>query len=191
MTKKSLAELSSDDILASILDPEGSPLPAKYEQEKRRVIQAAQLWDSYPNERQVSRMLQIKYNISLKTAYRDIALSKQLFKSEHTFDWDAAMAWMIKDQIELINKCKVHGDFKEWNNAKKVLRQIIGDRPAKEDDPQRMQANMFVIQVNNNGHVFNLSLDKVRKLAPDELKTMIDAMSDPITDADAEEIFDS
>jgi hypothetical protein len=191
MAKKSLAELSSDDILASILDPEGSPLPAKYEQEKRRVIQAAQLWDSYPNERQVSRMLQIKYNISLKTAYRDIALSKQLFKSEHTFDWDATMAWMIKDQIELINKCKVHGDYKEWNNAKKVLRQIIGDRPAKEDDPQRMQANMFVIQVNNNGHVFNLSLDKVRKLAPDELKTMIDAMSDPITDADAEEIFDS
>lgn len=191
MSNKSLSELSSDDILASILDPAKSPLPAKFEQEKRRVIQAARLWDCYPNERQVARMLQIKYNISLKTAYRDIALSKELFKSEHTFDWDATLAWMIKDQIELIDKCKKLNDLKEWNNAKKVLRQIIGDRPAKQDDPKRMQANMFVVQVNNNGHTFNLPLDQVRNLAPEQLKTMIDALSNPIDDAEAEELFDS
>ena len=33
---KSLADLSADQIIASILDPEGSPLPVEYEQEKRK-----------------------------------------------------------------------------------------------------------------------------------------------------------
>jgi hypothetical protein len=191
MNNKSLADLSADDILASILDPEGSPLPAKYEPQKRRVIQAAKLWDSYPNERNVAMMLQAKYNISHKTATRDVELSKQLFKTQHTFDFDATLAWMIKDQIELIDKCKKQNDLKEWNKAKKVLREIIGDRPVQVEDPRRMQSNMIVLQVNNNGHNFNVPLDKVRDLSPDSLKTMIDSLSAPINDAEAEEIMDS
>ena len=86
---------SADDILASILDPEGSPLPAKYEAEKRRVIQASRLWDTYPNERRVAYILQAKYNISLKTALRDVELAKQVFKTQHTFDYDATAMWMM------------------------------------------------------------------------------------------------
>ena len=48
--KKALPDLDADLILASILDPEGSPLPRQYEQQKRRVIQASRLWDSYRRE---------------------------------------------------------------------------------------------------------------------------------------------
>lgn len=190
---KSLADLDADMILASILDPEGAPLPKKYEQEKRRVIQASRLWDSYPNERRVALILQTKYNISKKTALRDIELARQVFKTQHTFDYDATAMWMIKDQIELIAKCKVRGDLKEWNKAKKVLQDMVEKlRPVHEEDPARMQANLFVINVTANGHQFQMPLDKVRELDPDSLKTLLDSLAQPIEDADVlEEIFDS
>lgn len=192
-SRKSLADLDADMILASILDPEGSPLPAKYEQEKRRVIQASRLWDSYPNERRVAMILQTKYRVSLKTALRDVELAKQVFKNQHTFDYDATAMWMIKDQIELINKCKVRGDLKEWNKAKKVLQDMVEKlHPVHEEDPSRMQANLFVINVTANGHQFQMPLDKVRDLDPDSLKTLLDSLSQPIEDAEVlEEIFDS
>ena len=190
---KALADLDSDMILASILDPEGSPLPSQYEQQKRRVIQASRLWDRYPNERHVAMILRTKYNVSLKTALRDIELAKQVFKTQHTFDYDATAMWMIKDQIELINKCKIRGDLKEWNKAKKVLQDMVEKlHPVHEEDPSRMQANMFVINVTAHGHQFQIPLDQVRALDPDSLKTMIDSLAQPIEDADVlEEIFDS
>lgn len=190
--KKALADLSADDILASILDPEGSPLPSQYEQEKRRVIQASRLWDTYPNERRVAVMLQTKYNISLKTALRDVELAKQVFKTQHTFDYDATALWMIKDQIELINKCKVRGDLKEWNKAKKVLQDMVEKlHPVHEEDPSRLQANLFVLNVTAHGHQFEVPLDKVRDMDPDSLKVFIDSLAQPIEDAEVEEIFDS
>ena len=190
--KKALADLSADDILASILDPEGSPLPSQYEQEKRRVIQASRLWDTYPNERRVAVMLQTKYNISLKTALRDVELAKQVFKTQHTFDYDATALWMIKDQIELINKCKVRGDLKEWNKAKKVLQEMVEKlHPVHEEDPSRLQANLFVLNVTAHGHQFEVPLDKVRDMDPDSLKVFIDSLAQPIEDAEVEEIFDS
>lgn len=190
--RKALADLSADDILASILDPEGSPLPAKYEPEKRRVIQASRLWDSYPNERRVANILQCKYNISLKTALRDVELAKQVFKTQHTFDYDATAMWMIKDQIELINKCKVSGDLKEWNKAKKVLQDMVEKlHPTHEEDPSRLQANLFVLNVTAHGHQFQMPLDKVRELDPDSLKALVDSLAQPIEEAEVEEIFDS
>ena len=191
--KKSLADLDADMILASILDPVESPLPAMYEQEKKRVLQASRLWDSYPNERRVAMILQTKYNISLKTALRDVELAKQVFKTQHTFDYEATAMWMIKDQIELINKCKVRGDLREWNKAKKVLQDMVEKlHPVHEEDPSRMQANLFVINVTAHGHQFQIPLDKVRDLDPESLKTMIDSLSQPIEDAEVlEEIFES
>ena len=191
--RKALADLDADSIIASILDPEGSPLPAKYEQEKRRVIQASRLWDTYPNERRVAAILMSKYPISLKTALRDIDLAKQVFKTQHTFDYDATAMWMIKDQVELIRRCQVAGDLKEWNKAKKVLQDMVEKlHPSSEEDPSRLQANMFVINVTANGHQFQVPLDKVRELDPDSLKTLVDSLATPIEDAEVlEEIFDS
>ena len=192
-TRKALADLDADSIIASILDPEGSPLPAKYEQEKRRVIQASRLWDTYPNERRVAAILMSKYPISMKTALRDIDLAKQVFKTQHTFDYDATAMWMIKDQVELIRRCQVAGDLKEWNKAKKVLQDMVEKlHPNSEEDPSRLQANMFVINVTANGHQFQVPLDKVRELDPEALKTLVDSLATPIEDAEVlEEIFDS
>ena len=192
-SRKSLADLDADSIIASILDPEGSPLPAKYEQEKRRVIQASRLWDTYPNERRVAAILMSKYPISLKTALRDIDLAKQVFKTQHTFDYDATAMWMIKDQVELIRRCQVAGDLKEWSKAKKVLQDMVEKlHPSSEEDPSRLQANMFVINVTANGHQFQVPLDKVREMDPDSLKTLVDSLATPIEDAEVlEEIYDS
>jgi hypothetical protein len=190
---KSLADLTADQVIASILDPEGSPLPAEYEQEKRRVIQAARLWDTYPNERRVAAMIQAKYNVSLRTALRDVDLARQVFKTQHTFDYEAMSSWMVKDQIDLIQKCKLKGDLKEWNKAKKVLQDMVEKmHPTYEEDPQRMQANLFVINVTAHGQQFQLPLEKVRALDPESLKTLVDSLSQPIEDAEIlDEIFDS
>lgn len=191
--KKALADLTADQIVASILDPHGSPLPVEYEQEKRRVIQASRLWDTYPNERRVAVMIQTKYNVSLRTALRDVELARQVFKTQHTFDYEAMSTWMIKDQIDLIQKCKVRDDLKEWNKAKKVLQDMVKKmHPVHEEDPSRMQANLFVINVTAHGQHFQLPLEKVRSLDPDSLKTLIDSLSQPIEDAEVlDEIFDS
>lgn len=193
MPRKALADLTGDMILASILDPDGSPLPEVHEQQKRRVVQASRLYDKYPNDRRVAIMLQAKYNVSLKTAFRDVELAKEVFKTQHTFDYDSMAAWMVKDQLELVRKCRVKGDLKEWNKAKKVLQDMVEKlRPAHEEDPSRMQANKFVISVTAHGHQFEMSLDKVQELEPDMLKTLVDSLSTPIEDAEVlDEIFDS
>ena len=115
-----------------------------------------------------------------------------MFKTQHTFDYDATAMWMIKDQIELINKCKIQGDLKEWNKAKKVLQDMVEKlHPTHEEDPSRLQANLFVLNVTANGHQFQMPLDKVRDLDPDSLKNLIDSLAQPIEDAEVEEIFDS
>ena len=191
MSKKSIAQLSADVIQAHILDPENSQLPDEYREEFNRVIQTARLLDDYPNESHVIKMLQAKYNISSYTCKRDIALAKDLYKTQHTFDWDFTMAWMVKDQLELIRECKLSGDLKEWNRSKKVLREIIGERPASVEDPRRVEKNVFYIQVNNAGNTYNVPLDKVKGLSGDDLKTIVDALNDPIDEAQATEIMDT
>ena len=95
---------------------------------------------------------------------KDIALAKELFKTNHTFDWDFWQAWQIKDQLELIQECKLRGDLKNWNAAKKVLAVMIGQKPEAVDDPRRMEKNVFNVQVNYNGQTLNIDLDKIRNL---------------------------
>lgn len=79
---------------------------------------------------------------------------------------------------------------KEWNKAKLVLHKIIGDKPLCEEDPRRMQANQFFIQiVNNNGEQRSMPLGDVRALNDQEKKELIDNLYQPIDDAQAEEIM--
>ena len=79
---------------------------------------------------------------------------------------------MIKDQIQLIRDCKLRGDLKNWNNAKKVLHQMIGERPASVEDPRRMERkNVINIQINNMGKMVNIPLDAIRNLSQEEQKS--------------------
>lgn len=190
-SKAALEEQSYEFIQQHIIDPEHSPLPVHLQEQCDRVLQVARLLDDYPNESNIINIMLAKYRISRAQIRRDIALAKDIFKTQHEFDWDFWFSWMIKDQIQLIRDCKLRGDLKQWNNAKKVLHQMIGERPAAIEDPRRMEKNVFYIQINNQGQTVNLPLDAIRNLTSDEQKILIDSMYQPIDDAQAEELMNS
>lgn len=150
-SKAALEEQSYDLIQQHIIDPENSPLPEHLRVQCNRILQISRLLDDYPNESHIINIMLAKYRISRTQIRKDIALAKELFKTQHQFDWDFWYAWMIKDQIQLIRDCKLKGDLKQWNNAKKVLHQMIGEKPASVEDPRRMEKNVFYIQINSMG----------------------------------------
>lgn len=189
---KSLQKLTSDEIEAHILDPENHPLPERCREQFDRVLTAARLMDSHPDDGQVAQLLQEKYLVSRTTCRRDIALARQLYKTQHTFDWDFWRAWMIRDQIELIEKCRNKKDFKAWNMAKETLRRIIGEKPEGVEDPRRMEKNLFLIQViNQAGERREVNLGEVQNWKPQEVKALIDNLTLPIGTAEAEEIMNT
>ena len=177
-SKAALEEQSYDLIQQHIIDPENSPLPEHLRVQCNRVLH-------------IINIMLAKYRISRTQIRKDIALAKELFKTQHQFDWDFWYAWMIKDQIQLIRDCKLKGDLKQWNNAKKVLHQMIGEKPASVEDPRRMEKNVFYIQINSMGQKVDIPLNAVRNLSQEEQKVLVDSMYTPIDDAQAEEIMNS
>lgn len=190
--KKSLEEQSYELIQQHILDPEHTPLDPRMAEQLNRVVSAAKLLDSYPNESHIISMLLAKYRVSRTQLRKDVDLARQLFKTDHTFDWDFWQAWQIKDQVELIRECKLKGDLKAWNNAKKVLLAMIGEKPEALEDPRRMEKNTFVIQVSaGTGDKININLDTMRSLSEEQRKEIIDTLYQNVDDAQVEEIMNS
>ena len=168
-SKAALEEQSYDLIQQHIIDPENSPLPEHLRVQCNRVLQIARLLDDYPNESHIINIMLAKYRISRTQIRKDIALAKELFKTQHQFDWDFWYAWMIKDQIQLIRDCKLKGDLKQWN----------------------MEKNVFYIQINSMGQKVDIPLNAIRNLSQEEQKVLVDSMYTPIDDAQAEEIMNS
>lgn len=195
MNKKgipSLAEQRYDIIQQHIIDPENSPLPAELQEQFNRVLQVARLLDDYPNDSHIINIMLVKYRISTTQVRKDIALARELFKTNHSFDWDFWHAWQIKDQLELIRECKLRGDLKQWNNAKKTLAVLIGEKPEALEDPRRMEKNVFIIQVNNgSGEKVNINLDTLRGLPQKDRKDIIDTLYQPMDDNQVEELMNS
>lgn len=189
--RKSLEEQNHDVIQAHIIDPESSLLPDHLKEQFNRVLQVARLLDDYPNESHIINIMLAKYRITRTQIRKDLVLAKDLFKTQHTFDWDFWFAWQIKDQIELIRQAKLSHNLKEWNNAKKTLLVMIGEKPASNEDPRRMEKNTFYIQVNNNGESLNINLDSIRKLPQDDVKKVIEALYEPIDESQAESLINS
>ena len=187
-----MAEQRYELIQQHIIDPENSPLPEELQEQFNRVLQVARLLDDYPNDSQVLNIMRSKYRVSLTQLRKDLQLARELFKTNHTFDWDFWHAWQIKDQLELIRECKLRGDLKQWNNAKKVLAALIGEKPEAIDDPRRMEKNMFVIQVAaGNGDKININLDSMRGLTASQRKEIIDTMYQTVDDVQVEDIMNS
>ena len=189
--KKALMEQRYDIIQSHIIDPENSELPEELKEQFNRILQVARLLDDYPNETHIVNIMLAKYRISRTQVRKDITLAKELFKTQHTFDWDFWFAWQIKDQIELIRQAKLKGDLKNWNKAKETLIKMIGEKPVQSDDPRRMEKNVFYIQVNNNGQPYGIQLDAIHKLPEEDLKQLVNTMFEPITEENAEEIINS
>lgn len=194
MAKKgtpSLSEQRYEVIQAHILDPEHSPLPENLRDQFNRVLQVARLIDDYPDDNHIINLMMTKYRVSQTQIRKDIALAKELFKTNHTFDWDFWQAWQIKDQLELIQECKLRGDLKNWNAAKKVLAAMIGQKPEAVDDPRRMEKNVFNVQVNYNGQTLNIDLDKVRNLPANVKQDILQQLYSSVDDITAEEIMNT
>ncbi len=194
MRKKKLRldEEGFETIRNHILNPQQFPLQTKEEEDQlKRVQQAAMLMQDYPNEAHVVTLLQQSHRVTRTQCRRDIALAKEIFKTDFDFDWDFWRTWQIKDQLELIRQAKIRGDLREWNNAKKHLKDLIGDEPAAGEDPRRMEHNVFNIQIiNADGRQVNIPLDKLNFNAAD-ISTLMETMNQPISDAQAEEIMNS
>lgn len=194
MAKKgtpSLSEQRYEVIQAHILDPEHSLLPESMREQFNRVLQVARLLDDYPDDNHIINLMMTKYRVSQTQIRKDISLAKELFKTNHTFDWDFWQAWQIKDQLELIRECKLRGDLKNWNAAKKVLAVLIGQKPEAVDDPRRMEKNVFNIQVNYNGQTLNVDLDKIRNLPPNTRQEILQQFYSSVDDITAEEIMNT
>jgi hypothetical protein len=189
--KTKLQDLEYEVIQAHMLDPENNPLPEDVKNQFDRVLAAAKMLDDYPDDNMIVQKLKYRYNASVWTLRRSVDLAKRLYKTKHTFDWDFWHIWQIRDQLELIHKCKEQGNLKEWNNAKKVLQKIIGEKPEGLEDPNRMGKNQFFIQVNIDGENQFKPLPEVQDLKPNEVKEIIELMQQPIDEAQAAEIMDA
>jgi len=186
-----LTDLSFEVIQAHILDPKNNPLPECNKEQFDRVITAARLLDDYPNESDIVKIMLKKYNVAQWTINRDIHLAQMVYKTKHTFDWHFWHIWQIRDQLKLIALAQKRNDLKAWNEAKKVLHKIIGEKPEAIDDPNRMGKNQFYIQVNVGGSMEFKPVEDVQGLKPKELKEIIDIMQQPIDEAEAEEIMNT
>lgn len=189
--KKKLPSLTHDEIQAYMLDPENNPLPEPQKQQFDRVVAAARLLDEYPDDSHIIKVLQYKFNCSYHTLRNDIELARQIYKTKHTFDWDFWFIWQIRDQLELIKECKLKNNLREWNNAKKVLQKIIGEKPEGLEDPNRMGRNQYFIQVNIGGKTEYKPVEQIQALRPNEVKEIIEIMQEPITDEEAEDIMNT
>ena len=187
-----LIEQDYETIQQHIIDPEHSPLPEKLKGQFNRVLQCARLLDDYPNDSHIINIMQFKYSVSVTQIRKDIALARELYKTNHTFDWDFWFSWQLQDQLALIRECKLKGDLKNWNAAKKELRELIGAKPEALDDPRRMEKNVFIIQVQqSDGSKLNINLDKLRGLSPQAKKDIVDTLYEPIDDEQSIEIMNS
>lgn len=189
--KTALTDQAYDIIQAHIIDPENSPLPEKLKERFDRVLQIGRLLDDYPNESHVINIMLAKYRVTRTTIRKDLELAREIFKTQHQFDWDFWFYWMLKDQIELIRRCKLNGDFKNWNNAKKTLLAMIGEKPAAVEDPRRMEKNVINLQVNYSGQVINIQVEALAKFSEKDRKILLDSLYQPIDEVQAEEIMNT
>lgn len=178
LTKAALELQNHELIQAHILDPDNSPLPVELVEQYNRVVSAAKMLDTYHPSAVIPRLL-AKYRVSPTTARKDVMLAQELFKSKHTFDWDYWQQWQIKDLVDTIRTCKLYNKQKERIAAHKALREIIGDKTVGEEDPRRMEKNVFYIQLNNNTKTINIPLDKLRGLNKDDIQTVIEVLDSP------------
>ncbi len=191
MANNSITKLNADAIRAYILDPHGNPLPAGCEEQFRVVSEIAQYLDDYPSDSQIMKIIKMKHKLSDDRIRVNIKLARDLFKSRFDYDWDFLRAWEIKDQLELIKKCKQNGDIKAWNDAKKVLHTLIGERPEGVGNGKRIDATVINITVSKNGVQQTLSLDNVRDLKESEIEEIFEDADAEISLADAESIMNS
>lgn len=187
----SITNLTADDIRAHILEPSKNPLPVGCEQQFQVVCKIAQYLDEYPSDSQILKIIKAQYRMSDDRIRVNIRLAREMFKSKFDFDWDFLRAWEIKDQLELVRRCKEKGNIKAWNDAKKVLHTLIGERPEGIGNGKRIDRTVINITVTRNGKQEVLPLDAVQDLKDSEIEEIFDSSDTEIDIDEAARIMQS
>ena len=191
MAGVTLSTLNADLLRAHILDPEHNPLSPQVQERFDRIVTISQYLDEYPSDTHIVKIVKLKYKMSESMIRADVKLARELFKSRFDYDWDFLRAWEIKDQLELVRKARESGDIKAWNDAKKVLHTLIGERPEGVGNGKRAESTVINISISKNGKEVVIPLDSIRDLPESELDSIFDSADGEISIEEAEKILDT
>jgi hypothetical protein len=195
--RKALESQDYELIKAHIIGPDNSPLPEYQQDLLNRIVSASKILEKNPIVKNAVAILNVKYpHISRIQAYRDVALSKKLFNTFNTFDYDFWRSWLINDIISAINRCRDNNtpaDRRIMAMEHANLIKIIGVKPEELPDPQRNEKHNFYILIQNNKKEVKLNvneLDKIPVASKNELNKLLFGGAE-IDDVEAEEIMQS
>ncbi|MCY1720169.1 hypothetical protein OU798_07435 [Prolixibacteraceae bacterium Z1-6] len=199
MARKALTDQKHELIMAHILDPEHSPLPAEHQKLLERVVSMSKLLDRYPSAKQAVALHKTKFpEISDTTAYRDARLARKVYNSMHEFDYDFWKSWIIEDIVKNIEKCRDSG--KDSYQYKRViamehanLLKAIGEKPEDLPDPKRNEKHNFYLMVNVNNENVSIDFNQIKNLPKESLQELNRILfgGNEIDDQGAAEIMES
>lgn len=170
MARKALTDEKHEKIMAHILDPEHSPLPAELKDQLDRVVSVSKLLDNHKTIKNAVALHMSKYKeISRATAYRDIALARRVYNSTHEFDFDYYRMWLINDIIENIERCR-NKNSESYQYSRVIamehanLLKAIGEKPEELPDPKRQEKHNFFLMININGESVKVDFNKLHEL---------------------------
>jgi hypothetical protein len=176
MSYKSLTELPADIIKAHILNPENSPLPAHYQELLDRVVSMTKILQKQPVTRNAIKFHRALYpDISIKIAYSDLQLARQLFTSYQDFDFDFWMTWTINNIHANIAKCQstnTSADRKIIAQENANLVRLLGKKPEIPVDPLRNEKHNFFIMVDINNKRIKVDADELHQLPLSSIKEL-------------------
>ena len=176
MSYKSLTELPADIIKAHILNPENSPLPAHYQELFNRVVSMTKILQKQPVTRNAIKFHRALYpDISIKIAYSDLQLARQLFTSYQDFDFDFWMTWTINNIHANIAKCQstnTSADRKIIAQENANLVRLLGKKPEIPVDPLRNEKHNFFIMVDINNKRIKVDADELHQLPLSSIKEL-------------------
>lgn len=176
MSYKSLTELPADIIKANILNPENSSLPAHYQELFDRVVSMTKILQKQPVTRNAIKFHRALYpDISIKIAYSDLQLARQLFTSYQDFDFDFWMTWTINNIHANIAKCQstnTSADRKIIAQENANLVRLLGKKPEIPVDPLRNEKHNFFIMVDINNKRIKVDADELHQLPLSSIKEL-------------------
>jgi hypothetical protein len=176
MSYKSLTELPADIIKAHILNPENSPLPVHYQELFGRVVSMTKILQKQPVTRNAIKFHRALYpDISIKIAYSDLHLARQLFTSYQDFDFDFWMTWTINNIHANIAKCQstnTSADRKIIAQENANLVRLLGKKPEIPVDPLRNEKHNFFIMVDINNKRIKVDADELHQLPLSSIKEL-------------------
>jgi len=180
MSKKALSDQRYELIKAHIIDPDNSPLPDHLQGHLDRVVGMAKILDKNPTTKHaVALQCSLFPEISKETAYRDARLARKLYNTNHEFDYDFWMTWLLNDIAENIRRCRkrdIPVNRKIIAQEHANLIKAIGQRPDEAADPLRNEKHQFYIMVNVHNKNVKIDINNLHKLPEDTLRELNKAL---------------